>query len=156
MLGQHDMLFFYIIFIYWFCNLLIYSFSILYIFVTSTVLCITPQILRRCGDSVELLNVSNELPELARRPGLSTWKVIHVSKTIHIKYIMLSFMIKCCEPRVWYPFWKLTHSGNFCTWHRTSLVIQQCTVHLLVHVKLHFHIVQFLLNCVVYLFPFVK
>ena len=85
---------FFIIFIYWFCNLLIYSFSILYIFVTSTVFCITPQILRRCGDSVELLDVSNELPELARRPGLSTWKVIHVSKTIHIKYIMLSFMIK--------------------------------------------------------------
>uniref|UniRef100_A0ACD5Y0S6 Uncharacterized protein n=1 Tax=Avena sativa TaxID=4498 RepID=A0ACD5Y0S6_AVESA len=33
------------------------------------------EILRRCGDSVELLDVSNELPELVRRPGLSTWKV---------------------------------------------------------------------------------
>lgn len=33
------------------------------------------EILRRCGDSVELLDVSNELPELIRRPGLSTWKV---------------------------------------------------------------------------------
>ncbi|CAM0951796.1 unnamed protein product [Alopecurus aequalis] len=33
------------------------------------------EILRRCGDSVELLDVSNELPELIRRPGLTTWKV---------------------------------------------------------------------------------
>lgn len=36
---------------------------------------VVAEILRRCGDSVELLDVSNELPELARRPGLSTWKV---------------------------------------------------------------------------------
>lgn len=97
MLGQHDILFsFIIIFIYCFCSFLICSFLILCIFVSSTMFCITSQILRRCGDSVELLDVSNELPELARRPGLSTWKVsIHVSKTIHIKYIMMSFMIKC-------------------------------------------------------------
>ncbi|XP_062193834.1 uncharacterized protein LOC133897208 [Phragmites australis] len=36
---------------------------------------VVAEILRRCGDSVELLDVSNELPELARRPGLTTWKV---------------------------------------------------------------------------------
>ncbi|KAG2644005.1 RNA cytosine C(5)-methyltransferase NSUN2-like [Panicum virgatum] len=36
---------------------------------------VVAEILRRCGDSVELLDVSSELPELARRPGLSTWKV---------------------------------------------------------------------------------
>ncbi|CAD6224565.1 unnamed protein product [Miscanthus lutarioriparius] len=36
---------------------------------------VVAEILRRCGDSVELLDVSNELPELARRPGLSSWKV---------------------------------------------------------------------------------
>ncbi|CAN6204756.1 unnamed protein product [Urochloa humidicola] len=36
---------------------------------------VVAEILRRCGDSVELLDVSNELPELARRPGLDTWKV---------------------------------------------------------------------------------
>ncbi|KQJ90616.1 tRNA (cytosine(34)-C(5))-methyltransferase [Brachypodium distachyon] len=36
---------------------------------------VVAEILRRCGDSVELLDVSNELPELVRRPGLSTWKV---------------------------------------------------------------------------------
>ncbi|CAN6182617.1 unnamed protein product [Urochloa humidicola] len=36
---------------------------------------VVAEILRRCGDSVELLDVSNELPELARRPGLNTWKV---------------------------------------------------------------------------------
>ncbi|KAL6656177.1 hypothetical protein ACP70R_007003 [Stipagrostis hirtigluma subsp. patula] len=36
---------------------------------------VVAEILRRCGDSVELLDVSNELPDLVRRPGLSTWKV---------------------------------------------------------------------------------
>ncbi|KAL6888274.1 hypothetical protein ACP4OV_009300 [Aristida adscensionis] len=36
---------------------------------------VVSEILRRCGDSVELLDVSSELPELARRPGLNTWKV---------------------------------------------------------------------------------
>uniref|UniRef100_A0A804LSL7 SAM-dependent MTase RsmB/NOP-type domain-containing protein n=1 Tax=Zea mays TaxID=4577 RepID=A0A804LSL7_MAIZE len=33
------------------------------------------ELLRRSGNSVELLDVSSELPELVRRPGLSTWKV---------------------------------------------------------------------------------
>ncbi|KAG8087340.1 hypothetical protein GUJ93_ZPchr0010g10498 [Zizania palustris] len=33
------------------------------------------ELLRRSGNSVELLDVSNKLPELVRRPGLSTWKV---------------------------------------------------------------------------------
>nr|TKW10850.1 hypothetical protein SEVIR_6G195000v2 [Setaria viridis] len=33
------------------------------------------ELLRRNGNSVELLDVSSELPELVRRPGLSTWKV---------------------------------------------------------------------------------
>ncbi|EEC83759.1 hypothetical protein OsI_29649 [Oryza sativa Indica Group] len=33
------------------------------------------ELLRRSGNSVELLDVSNELPELVHRPGLSTWKV---------------------------------------------------------------------------------
>ncbi|KAF0906329.1 hypothetical protein E2562_009691 [Oryza meyeriana var. granulata] len=32
------------------------------------------ELLRRSGNSIELLDVSNELPELVRRPGLSTWK----------------------------------------------------------------------------------
>uniref|UniRef100_A0A0E0M2B3 SAM-dependent MTase RsmB/NOP-type domain-containing protein n=1 Tax=Oryza punctata TaxID=4537 RepID=A0A0E0M2B3_ORYPU len=36
---------------------------------------VVAEILRRCGGSIELLDVSNELPELVRRPGLSTWKV---------------------------------------------------------------------------------
>ncbi|KAL5206859.1 hypothetical protein ABZP36_035068 [Zizania latifolia] len=36
---------------------------------------VVAEILRRCGDSVELLDVSAELPELVRRPGLTTWKV---------------------------------------------------------------------------------
>uniref|UniRef100_A0A0E0EMG4 SAM-dependent MTase RsmB/NOP-type domain-containing protein n=1 Tax=Oryza meridionalis TaxID=40149 RepID=A0A0E0EMG4_9ORYZ len=33
------------------------------------------ELLQRCGNSVELLDVSNELTELVHRPGLSTWKV---------------------------------------------------------------------------------
>ena len=33
------------------------------------------QILRRCGSSVELVDVSDKLPELIRRPGLKKWKV---------------------------------------------------------------------------------
>ncbi|KAG0524781.1 hypothetical protein BDA96_07G241000 [Sorghum bicolor] len=33
------------------------------------------ELLRRSGNSVELLDVSSELPELVRRPGLTTWKV---------------------------------------------------------------------------------
>uniref|UniRef100_A0ACD5Y7R7 Uncharacterized protein n=1 Tax=Avena sativa TaxID=4498 RepID=A0ACD5Y7R7_AVESA len=36
---------------------------------------VVAELLRRSGNSVELLDVSNELPELVRRPGLSTWKV---------------------------------------------------------------------------------
>ncbi|THF97559.1 hypothetical protein TEA_013458 [Camellia sinensis var. sinensis] len=36
---------------------------------------VVAEILRRCGGSVELLDVSNELPQLVRRPGLKKWKV---------------------------------------------------------------------------------
>lgn len=36
---------------------------------------VVAELLRRSGNSVELLDVSNELRELVRRPGLSTWKV---------------------------------------------------------------------------------
>ncbi|PNT68316.1 hypothetical protein BRADI_3g38655v3 [Brachypodium distachyon] len=36
---------------------------------------VVAELLRRSGNSVELLDVSNELPELVRRPGLNTWKV---------------------------------------------------------------------------------
>uniref|UniRef100_A0A803KW44 SAM-dependent MTase RsmB/NOP-type domain-containing protein n=1 Tax=Chenopodium quinoa TaxID=63459 RepID=A0A803KW44_CHEQI len=36
---------------------------------------VVAEILRRCGDSLELLDVSNELPLLVRRPGLKKWKV---------------------------------------------------------------------------------
>ncbi|CAL9233478.1 unnamed protein product [Arabidopsis halleri] len=36
---------------------------------------VVAEILRRCGDSVELLDVSDKLPELIRRPGLKKWKV---------------------------------------------------------------------------------
>lgn len=36
---------------------------------------VVAEILRRCGGSVELLDVSSELPQLVRRPGLKKWKV---------------------------------------------------------------------------------
>lgn len=36
---------------------------------------VVSEILRKCGDSVELVDVSSELPELVRRPGLKSWKV---------------------------------------------------------------------------------
>ncbi|KAM3344736.1 RNA cytosine-C(5)-methyltransferase NSUN2 isoform X2 [Capsicum galapagoense] len=36
---------------------------------------VVAEILRRCGSSVELVDVSIELPQLARRPGLKRWKV---------------------------------------------------------------------------------
>ncbi|XP_048232395.1 RNA cytosine-C(5)-methyltransferase NSUN2 isoform X3 [Ricinus communis] len=36
---------------------------------------VVAEILRKCGGSVELLNVSSELPQLVRRPGLRKWKV---------------------------------------------------------------------------------
>lgn len=33
------------------------------------------QLLRKSGGSLELVDVSNELPQLVRRPGLKKWKV---------------------------------------------------------------------------------
>ncbi|GLU13090.1 hypothetical protein SLE2022_297370 [Rubroshorea leprosula] len=36
---------------------------------------VVAEILRRCGGSVELVDVSGELPQLLRRPGLRKWKV---------------------------------------------------------------------------------
>ncbi|KAE8706956.1 peroxidase 17-like [Hibiscus syriacus] len=36
---------------------------------------VVAEILQRCGGSVELVDVSNELPQLIRRPGLTKWKV---------------------------------------------------------------------------------
>ncbi|PHT31271.1 hypothetical protein CQW23_27608 [Capsicum baccatum] len=36
---------------------------------------VVAEVLRRCGASVELVDVSSELPQLVRRPGLKKWKV---------------------------------------------------------------------------------
>ncbi|VFQ99784.1 unnamed protein product [Cuscuta campestris] len=36
---------------------------------------VVAEVMHRCGQSVELLDVSNELPHLIRRPGLKRWKV---------------------------------------------------------------------------------
>ena len=50
------------------------------------------QILRRCGVSVELVDVSDELPQLIRRPGLTKWKVsYHFTKSILGYSILLKF-----------------------------------------------------------------
>ena len=45
------------------------------------------QILRRCGSSVELVDVSDKLPELIRRPGLKKWKVNEMSMCIIISNV---------------------------------------------------------------------
>ncbi|GAU19133.1 hypothetical protein TSUD_79560 [Trifolium subterraneum] len=37
-------------------------------------------VLRRCGESVKLVDVSSELPQLIRRPGLKRWKVYDKSR----------------------------------------------------------------------------
>lgn len=39
------------------------------------------QVLRRCKGTVELVDVSTELPQLARRPGIKKWRV-STSRTI--------------------------------------------------------------------------
>ncbi|KAL0350087.1 UNVERIFIED_CONTAM: RNA cytosine-C(5)-methyltransferase NSUN2 [Sesamum radiatum] len=36
---------------------------------------VVAEVLRTCGGSIELVDVSTELPQLARRPGLKKWKV---------------------------------------------------------------------------------
>ncbi|XP_044484350.1 RNA cytosine-C(5)-methyltransferase NSUN2-like isoform X2 [Mangifera indica] len=36
---------------------------------------VVSEILRKCGGSVELVDVSTELPQLIRRPGLRSWKI---------------------------------------------------------------------------------
>ncbi|BAT73408.1 uncharacterized protein HKW66_Vig0011380 [Vigna angularis] len=36
---------------------------------------VVAEVLRRCGGSIELVDVSSELPQLIRRPGLKKWKV---------------------------------------------------------------------------------
>ncbi|XP_057783832.1 multisite-specific tRNA:(cytosine-C(5))-methyltransferase-like [Salvia miltiorrhiza] len=36
---------------------------------------VVAEVLRRCKGTIELVDVSTELPQLARRPGLKTWKV---------------------------------------------------------------------------------
>ncbi|KAI5417725.1 hypothetical protein KIW84_042367 [Lathyrus oleraceus] len=37
---------------------------------------VVAEVLRRCGESVKLLDVSSELPQLIRRPGLKKWESI--------------------------------------------------------------------------------
>ncbi|RAL45797.1 hypothetical protein DM860_009661 [Cuscuta australis] len=36
---------------------------------------VVAEVLRRCGESVELVDVSGDLPQLIRRPGLKKWKI---------------------------------------------------------------------------------
>ncbi|XP_014494471.1 tRNA (cytosine(34)-C(5))-methyltransferase [Vigna radiata var. radiata] len=41
---------------------------------------VVAEVLRRCGGSIELVDVSSELPQLTRRPGLKRWKVCDKGK----------------------------------------------------------------------------
>lgn len=43
---------------------------------------VVSEVLRTCKGSMKLLNVSNELPLLKRKPGLKTWKVMNSSGTV--------------------------------------------------------------------------
>ncbi|XP_004502409.1 uncharacterized protein [Cicer arietinum] len=43
---------------------------------------VVAEVLRRCGGSVELVDVSSELPQLIRRPGLKRWKVCDKGKSL--------------------------------------------------------------------------
>lgn len=62
------------------------------------------QLLRRSGNSVELLDVSNELPELVHRPGLSTWKVLCAHFYI-IPYLLITLSFFVCVQFSWYVSW---------------------------------------------------
>lgn len=42
---------------------------------------VVAHLLREAKGALRLINVSNELPELIRRPGLTTWKVMDSKKT---------------------------------------------------------------------------
>ncbi|KAL7747221.1 tRNA (cytosine-5-)-methyltransferase ncl1 [Sorochytrium milnesiophthora] len=42
--------------------------------------------LKRCGGAVELVDVSDQLPELKRAPGLKTWKVPSYTGSLHDKF----------------------------------------------------------------------
>jgi len=42
-----------------------------------------PKILRKCGGSVELVDVSSELPQLVRRPGVRKWKVCYFCQVLY-------------------------------------------------------------------------
>ena len=45
------------------------------------------QILRKCGGSLELVDVSGELPQLVRRPGIKKWKVSSWVLVLHFFYL---------------------------------------------------------------------
>ncbi|TPX76370.1 hypothetical protein CcCBS67573_g02368 [Chytriomyces confervae] len=42
--------------------------------------------LNMCGSAIKLLDVSDHLPNLKRRPGVSSWKVMDPAKNMHDKY----------------------------------------------------------------------
>ena len=48
-------------------------------------------LLRMCGGALELVDVSDQLPDLKRSPGIKTWKVMD-------KYVMLAAG-PCCAGR---------------------------------------------------------
>lgn len=46
------------------------------------------QILRKCGGSLELVDVSGELPQLVRRPGIKKWKVSSWVLVLHFFFYL--------------------------------------------------------------------
>lgn len=57
------------------------------------------QILRKCGGSLELVDVSGELPQLVRRPGIKKWKV---SSWVLVLHFFLLNNWGTFEPYEWY------------------------------------------------------
>lgn len=76
------------------------------------------QILRRCGGSVELLDVSSELPQLVRRPGLKKWKVCYslIENIINMKngYLNLVKNMLVCVSFVIHLMLEFVTYGPWC------------------------------------------
>lgn len=56
--------------------------------------------LRRSRDSVELIDVSAELPHLTRRPGLKKWKVCYSFNSLLESFGSNDAIIAWCQSRI--------------------------------------------------------
>ena len=55
------------------------------------------QVLRRCGGSVKLVDVSSELSQLIRQPGLKRWKVCVCCDQLTIYLLSQNFEENICN-----------------------------------------------------------